>query len=375
MPQLNTRGMGFSDRILLRLENITGLTLTGMLTSLILLGLCTLFAGPRWDLFYHGKGFSELSEAPFDLTFDSSLRYRILAPLMGYLLFLKGPMFKYFMLAVHVVFLSLVYILNRRKGLSPLESFSISALLAFSTLSFYQLYFPGYTDPLSYLILLILLFFYRRPVVAGIFLTLLLFNHDNTLFLFPFLFLFFLEGNYSLGKISGTLRLFIPPLIVYAAYRFFISAQSDTGFDMSYYFNRENLRWTWDHVGENLWFGIFQAFRLAWVFPLLALLIDLKEKRYAEILLILSCLVCVNLQFVIAYDISRLAGLSFPVILFSLWRIREYAGSRIFIRLTFLVFILNLFVPAYCVGALEPMHYPSLWWSLLESAGFPAGIY
>jgi hypothetical protein len=375
MEGIKTTGLGFFNRNMIRLEKFSGLAMSGMITGLILLVLCTFFTSPRWELFYHGKGYSELSEAPFDLSFNSSLRYRILAPLLGYLLFLKGPLFKYFMLAVYAAFLSLIYIFHRKKGFSPAESCGVAALLAFSTLSFYQLYFPAYTDPLSYVLLLCILIFHRKRSAGGILTALLLFNHDNTIFLYPFLFLLFLEGDYSIRKIYRTLGLLLWPLALYGAYRYYISTQSEAGFDTAYYFSRENMRWTWDRAGEHLWFGIFQAFRLVWIFPLLALIIDLKEKRYAEILLIMSCLVFVNLQFVIAYDISRLAGLSFPALLLSLWRVREYSGSRLFMRLLSLIFILNLWVPAYCVGALEPMLYPSLWSSLLDFAGFPLGIY
>ena len=176
------------DRFCLRLEDKLGQGLTSVVVGLILLGLAALFCSPRWELFFHGKGFSRLSLAPFDFSIESSLRFRILSPLLGYILFLKGALFKYLMLAALAGFHMLVYLFHRRKDFSPAEALGIGLLLSMSTLSFFQLYFPGYTDPVSYILILILLFYRERNWTVMICLTLLIFNHDNTIFLFPFLF-------------------------------------------------------------------------------------------------------------------------------------------------------------------------------------------
>ncbi len=356
----------FIDSSCLRLEKKWGLGATSILVGLMLVVLAALLSTPRWDLFYHGKGFSRLSEAPFDFSLESGLRYRILSPLLGYVLFLRGALFKYLMLAFLAAFFALVYFYHRRKGMAASESFGIGALLSLSTLSFFQLFFPGYNDPVSYVLILILLFNPKRKTVVMTCLALLLFNHENTIFLFPFFFLFLLAGEYSFRKIVSTMTMILPAVIIYFVYRVIINAISEVDFDTSYYFSRENLRWTWDHVSEYLVVGIFQAFRAGWVFLLLALSINIKQKRYGEIAMLITGFAFVVSQFLIAYDISRLTGLAFPVLLLSMWRVRDYFGPANFSKVLWLLIAVNLFIPSLCIGALEPIPYPPFWWPGLK---------
>ncbi len=350
------------DRFCLRLEDKLGQGLTSVVVGLILLGLAALFCSPRWELFFHGKGFSRLSLAPFDFSIESSLRFRILSPLLGYILFLKGALFKYLMLAALAGFHMLVYLFHRRKDFSPAEALGIGLLLSMSTLSFFQLYFPGYTDPVSYILILILLFYRERNWTVMICLTLLIFNHDNTIFLFPFLFLFLFGKDFSFGRLRETLLLFMPAIILYGIYRLVLGAISEVGFDTTYYFAAENLRWTWDHVSEHLVEGVFQAFRLGWILPVIALLINVKGKRHNENLLLISCFIFVVSQFFIAYDISRLSGLAFPLIIISGWRLKASLKPSVFVRLLWTAAFVNLFIPSLCIGALEPIPYPPFWW-------------
>lgn len=354
------------NRFFLALERKIGPFLSALCVGIMALALAALFTSPRWELFYHGKGFSNLSMAPFDFSTDSSLRYRILSPLLGYILFLKGPLFKYLMLAFLLLFHSLVYFFHRRKGFDPAESLGIALLLALSTLSFYQLHFPGYNDPVSYVFILLILFYRERKLILSLCLTLLLFNHDNTVFLFPFLFLFLLGKDYSFKNIRKTIFTFLPAILLYALYRSIVNSISEVGFDTSYYFDKENLRWTWDHVSERLAEGIFQAFRVGWLIPLIALFENVRRREYKENLVMLVGFVFIVSQFFIAYDISRLTGLAFPIIILGAWRIREAYGSAYFTPLIWLLVFINLFIPSLCVGALEPIPYPPFWWPDLK---------
>jgi len=358
------------DTVFLRLEKKWGLVWLSIVVGLLVLGFAALFTTPRWELFYHGKGFARLSMAPFDLSVESSLRYRILAPLLGYVLFLKGSLFKYLMLAFLAAFYSLLYLFHRKKGFSPTNSLGIGILLSLSTLSFYQLYFPGYNDPVSYVLILILLFYREHRAIVITCLALLLFNHDNTIFLFPFFFLFLIGTEYKFSSALRTFLLFIPAILSYASYRYIISSISEIDFDTAYYFDPENLRWTRDHVSEHLAEGIFQSFRLGWIFPILAILIYVTKKNYKNVLMFLVGFVFVTTQFIIAYDISRLMGLAFPLIILSAWTVRDRFGPKVFNNLIWTVVFINLFIPSLCIGALEPIPYPPFWWPALKAMMF-----
>ena len=342
-------------------ESRRGLLVFSLITGLFVLCIVMWFTAVRFNTMHHGNEFTLLSKAPFDFEQSNDLRFRILSPLLGYLLFFRGVLFKYFMLIVLAIFLGMVYYYHRKKGMRPTESTGMLLLLAFSTLSFYQLYFPAYTDPTTFLLTLLLMMARNRTVLSTLLLSLLLFNHEHAIFLFPFFFLFMVDGDYRFGKLFKTALRFGIALLPYIAYRIFIMKHQPVDYTLTYYFNAKSLEWTRTHVLPNLASGVFQSFRLAWILPLAAVIIDLKEKRFREILLLLSIVLFVMLQFFIAYDISRLAGLCFPVLILSALRVKETLGMYKFLYLLYGIFLLNFLIHSYCIGALEPISYMPFW--------------
>lgn len=334
---------------------------SGFIISVILLVGVTAFSQMNFIAAHHGREYTMLSEQPFNFAQNNDLQLRILSPLIANLLFLRGPLFKYFMLFVLCVFFSAIYIFFRKKDFSLNASIITTAALAFSTLTFYQLYFPAYTDPGSFLLIILLMLFYKNRIAAPVLLSLLLFNHESNVFLFPFFFVLMSNGDYSLKNLLWTLLAFVIACIPYYLYRSFIISHVQLNFTLGYYLDPANMQWTRDHVLPNLANGIFQAFRLVWLIPIAAVLINLYEKRFYELLLILSAIIFVMLQFFVAYDISRLAGLAFPSIIIGAIRVRQFLGERKFVILMSLIFIGNFFIPAYCVGALEPIPYAPGW--------------
>jgi len=344
-----------------RTESGRGLLVFSLITGLFVLCIVMLFTAVRFNTMHHGNEFTLLSEGPFNFEQSNDLRFRILSPLLGYLLFFRGALFKYFMLIVLALFLGMIYYYFRKKGLRPTESTGMQLILAFSTLTFYQLYFPAYTDPTTFLLTLLFMMVFRRPVLSTLLLSLLLFNHEHSIFLFPFFFLLMVDGNYRFGNLFRIVMRMIISLLPYLAYRYFIMKHQAVDYTLAYYFNDSSLAWTREHVLPNLASGVFQSFRLAWILPLMAIIIDLKEKRYNEILLLISVLFFVMLQFFIAYDISRLAGLCFPAIVLSAIRLKNYLGMNKLLYLLYGIFILNFLIPSYCIGALEPISYLPFW--------------
>ena len=323
--------------------------------------LASLFSAIRLETFYHGNGFTRLSLNPFETTSENDLRFRILSPLLGHFLFFRGPAFKYFMLIILALFFGAVYFYQRKEKLFPTEAIGITALCVFSTLSFYQLYFPAYTDPLSFLLILLFMFNYKNIYLATLLLLLMLFNHENNLFLFPFFFLLIANGDFKLKKLLKITMYFLIAIIPYIIYRKIISSQAEIAFNVSYYFDPHNMQWTREHVMPHLLAGFFQAFRLFWIFPLFAISINIYEKRHIEIMLILVVIIFVLTQLSIAWDISRLIGMAFPAILISARRAREFFGTKRFLWMIYSIILINFFIPAYCIGALDPIPYAPFW--------------
>jgi hypothetical protein len=329
----------------------------GLLVSIVLLFGASNVTTVNQKTAHHGNEYTMLSEHPFDFAQGNDLQLRILSPLAGYLLFMRGPLFSPFMIFVLLIFFSVTYVFLRNKSIGVINSILVNAVLAFSTLVFYQFYFPAYTDPGSFLLIICLMMFYQNRMLSTILLSLLLFNHESNLFLFPFFFLLLLDGEYSWRRTGQVTVLFVLACIPYFAYREYIVSHIELNFTVGYYLDSANMRWTREHVYPNLANGIFQSFRLAWLIPFAGIVIDIYEKRTTELLLILSAIVFVMLQFFIAYDISRLAGLAFPSLIISAVRLNEFFGARKSGFLLITIFILNLFIPAYCVGALDPIKY------------------
>lgn len=333
-----------------------------LVIGLVFLIASALTTALRFEPAHHGRGFTLLSEHPFNFSDTNNLRFRILSPLLGYLFFLRGELFKYFMLFVVVSFLGLVYYFFRRDKFRPIESIAFTSLAAFSSLVFHQLYFPAYNDPLSYVLIMLFMINYRNSLQSFVLLMLLLFNHENTITLFPFFFLLCLDKDYSWKHLSKNSAVFILALIPYWGYREFILAHQPVEYKVSYYFDPGNMQWTKDHVLPNLARGIFQAFRLIWLFPLIAIGINLMERRFSEIVLILLVSACVFSQFFVAYDISRLAALAFPAVLIGAVRVQKKAGKEKFRMLVAAILLLNFFIPSEYIGALEPIPLKPFWW-------------
>jgi hypothetical protein len=349
------------DGFFARIERRTGLAGASLLTGLFLLSLAMVFSAVRFETFHHGNAFTRLSIQPFGHDNPNDLRLRILSPLLGYILFFRGVAFKYFMLIILAFFIGSLYYYFRKKNLRASESFGITALLAFSTLTFYQLFFPAYTDPMSFLLIVLFMIYNKNKFASTILLSLLLFNHENTFFILPFLFLYDLENDFSFKRIITVAFRFAVAVIPYIIYRKIMLQNEEIEYNASYYLDPNNIQWTKEHVLPHLASGIFQAFRLTWLIPLTAFVINLIQSRHRENLLILAGFAVVLCQMIVAYDISRLMGLSFPIILISALRIREYAGSKKLLMLVFSIFILNLFIPSYCIGALDPISLKPLW--------------
>jgi hypothetical protein len=332
----------------------------GFLLSILILISVTAIMKLSFSMVHHGNEFALLSVNPFNFDQKNDLQLRILSPLAGYLFFMRGPLFQYFMLIVLCAFFCMTYVFLRKKSFTISESVIFMSLLAFTTLSFHQFQFPAYTDPGSYLLIILLMTFHHHKKASTILISLLLLNHESNIAIFPFFFLLMAGKDFSLKNLIRISFQFAIAFLPYLLYRAFILSKFQPEYTTGYYFEEHNISFTREHVLPNLFFGVFQTFRLAWLIPLAAICIDIHEKRFFEIILMLSAILGVSLLFFVAYDISRLMCLAFPAIITGGLRLREFFGKR-FIFMISVIFLLNFFIPSYYVGALEPVKYNGGW--------------
>ena len=349
------------DEIWTSAETRFGRGTVAILTGILFVVVAGLMCTPRFTPEHHGLGLTRLYIHPFDFSTEEDLRFRILSPLLGYLLFFRGVCFKYFMLIVLAIFYGVLYHGQRKNELRPSEAIGLTSLMAFSTLSFYQFYFPAYNDPTSFLLIALCLFYFRQQWLKLILPCLLLFNHENNIFLFPFFWLLFLDGNYRFSNLVRQGFGLLLSIIPYLIYRQWVLSHQTVEYDVAYYIDPKNVQWTREHVLPNLVSGIFQAFKLSWLIPAIAVYVDFKEKRFGEIALIVTGFVFVLSQMLVAYDISRLMGMCFPILIIAALRIRSHFGSEKFLFAVTALVLLNFFIPTYCIGALDPIPLPPFW--------------
>ena len=253
------------------------------------------------------------------------------------------------MLVVALLFLSVVYLLSRKNGLNPLESLGISTLMALSTPVLFVLHFPGYTDLTTYVLIVLIIFYSDKKWLCFALTGIAFFNHEFIFFLIPWI-AFLLNGNtFKTKKYFETMGILLLASIPYVFFRFYVSTRSDVQYDLSYYFNPHNISWTLNNIRKLFLLGFFEAFKLFWLLPILALIYERKQKRNS--LLISSVLIIGGtlLQLTIASDTSRLIGLAFPVILVSAYIMKEKWGTAFSNRLWLLILI-NLFIPSCYIG-------------------------
>ncbi len=355
------RGIISINAFITKAENSLGKSAFAFLTGLLVLLLASLLSTPRFITEYHGNGFTRLSLNPFILENQEDLRMRILSPLLGWLFYLRGPLFKHFMLFILSIFYSGIYVFCRKKNTTPLLSLLITLILGLSTLSYYQLYFPAYNDPLSYLLILLALYNIEKPLLSTVLLSLMLFNHENTLFLFPFFFLFMLPEEIKIKNILNAGGRLAIALIPYLVFRRYIENHSELEYGLGYYFDPKNMKWTKEHVLPHLTNGVFQAFKATWAVVLVYMFYAIRSKKGEDVILFFVLFLSVIMQFIIAHDISRLMGLFFPAILISILKLKEYMSEKSIVFLLISILFINAFIPSYYIGALDPIYYGPFW--------------
>lgn len=340
------------------LERKFGLWSVAFGVGLVLLGLAMLYVKPHFQLAFHGLQFGLLSNDPFDFSQANPLRYRILPSLLGYLTFLRGNRFVLLPLIFAVAFLSVIYGSFRRKGFQPMEAVLTAGLIAFSSSVLIQLIAPGYTDSVFYFFIFLSFHFVRKPFVSGLFFALALLTHESSLFMLPPLLVYALylhPGEWAkLGKYALILAVAVVPLLLY---RIWVSQHVQVEYDLSYYFSTKNIAFTRDRVLPRLPVGLFFVFKLLWLIPIFAFVLSLLKREFLFAFLLLTLLICDVAQLLIAFDVTRMLGLGFPILLLSAEKLRTYWPGKQWLTIVGILLLINLMIPQHfmTVDGLVPM--------------------
>lgn len=346
-----------TDSFLYRLEEKTSLPVTSFLTGIFLIGCAMLYTTPGFQVHHHGYGYSVLSEDPFNFAAGRDLQYRILGPLLGYILHLRGDLFFILPLIFGVLFLAAIYFEYRKKNFSPFESLLMGSFISFSCTILIPLVSPGYTDTISYFFLFLSFSLAQRNKqwLSAFCFMLAVFNHESNFFLLPSLLLmhFFFNRTQEVRSKSAlmkTLLIFTLLLIPYWLFRFWISYHTDVRYSAGFYFSGDNLRvclkaLTWAPA------GFFFTFKLFWFFPFYIIIKNIKGGTLNIAWIISAILFFTMIQLVIAFDVSRMICLAFPSILLSAENLRTTWGQERFISFSRKLMCFNFFILPYFAAA------------------------
>lgn len=343
------------DSVITRAEKRVSTAVVSIFVGVVLMGLTHLYVAHAPFALGHGGGYFNLSVTPFNFQSGGALQNRILTPLLAhysyFLPFFRNHDYVLFLDIIGSLFLCLVYIATRREGLSPWLSVMAAAVMAFSAPILFFLRFVGYTDITSYTLIFLAMMTVRNNLIWPWMLALSLFNHENNFFAFPWFGLFYYlrnERKISRSLIAALLMgVAVLPWYWWVSY---VASQKPPTYTVSYYLSLSVMSQL-GIVAANMYTGFFQAFKLFWVLPAYAMWVHLRQRNFAEAMLYLMIVGCATAQLCLAFDTSRLFTAAFPVIWLGFVTLAKNVEKGMFVKYMSHLFVINIFVPQYYVGA------------------------
>ena len=337
---------------LLGRESRYGIIRWGLIqTGLIMAAVC-FYVTPSSHCTFMGRHYAQLAADPFGFDPSNPVPHRILTSLISYAIGLRGQLIIVTNLLIAAALIFALYRYFRTIDLQPADGFMAAAFIAFSTVTLNTVYYGGYNDSLTFLLIFLMWAFRRKRVLFHVLFLLGLFNRESAVFLIPWFAFISFEGEISVTKRSVELLIgFVLSLAIYALFRAWIAQHEAIEYSMPYYLRGlienpvELLR---THF-ENLWVGAFAVFKLAWVLPLAAAIAMWREGNRKGVISMLLLVLCSAAQLLVAFDTTRLLAMSFmiiPISLIYLVRTDAFESRRWVVPL----FVCNLLVPNLMVA-------------------------
>lgn len=355
---------------LLRNESRFGLPFSSVIIATIMFGLAMLYVQPVLTVAFHGIQFSALSEDPFDLSTANALRYRILGPLLGYLLFLRGEYFFILPLLATWAFPGIVYFCYRKKNLDAIDAFFLTCFVSFSCILLLPIVAPAYTDIFTWIFIFLAFHFIEKIPFSALFASLALLNHESSFVMVPALVVFsYYKNKDALPKILIFFLLACAPHLLYRSYVHF---NSETTYDLSFYLSKSNVIFT---MTKLVLFGpaaFFYAFKLWWIFPVYMVALTGYQKNYFQFIIQFLILGAALSLVIIGYDYTRMLVIAFPAVLLSYeWLMKKYDIEK-FRKFTFIMILMNFLILQYHFNydGAQPM-FPWVLNKISEMFGIP----
>lgn len=335
----------FVEKNLIDAEKKISVIKVATLVAFVLMAIAMIYVAPALEPKSGGVFNAGLAAEPFQL--GNPHVYRFLTPLISYLIGLRGNGIIITSLATVWLLLTCIYVASRKLDYSPGLSFALTALFAFTMPTLVTIYFGGYEDTTTYLLIFLMLVFKRNFALFWGLFFLGLTNRESVGFLTP---LFFMM-QYQQRKwhvLWKDLPIFLLILFVYLYIRHQIPVDnSQELYTAEFYFRPllENPFYMLKNVMKSYYAGFFSVFKLFWLVPIFATGLCIKHKNYSILLLIVTPVICAFLQSFIASDTTRMMSLSFLTIFFSVDYLRNFYSDSELAKIFFICCGLNFFIP------------------------------
>lgn len=312
-----------------------------------LLVAAAIYVRPEGGYVGAGVSYEQLARNPFDFSTGNRLAFRIMTPLISYLIGLPGKLFIITNLIITVIFIGIVYDYFRKTAPRPGDAFMAAVVLTFSTAILVNVGQSGWCDVLTYLAVFGMWRWRRNVWLYALFFILAVFNHERVLFLLPWLVLVRIQGSDRKFRAAVvTTAVIVVGLALYFLFRRHISGEAPPVYTLAYYFQpmlKHPLGWLAKPLAY-LWLGLLTVFKLLWIVPVMAWYGLRKEGRKREALMLILPMVLASFQLIIAWDTTRMFTLGFMTIILALDYL--FKSDRVNIRkwLPGLI-ILTLFIP------------------------------
>ena len=329
-------------------EKRIGCRAMAYLVAIVAAGAPALWVRASIEPAAHGNWYSILAQAPFAPEAPETC-LRILSPFVGYLLGLSGPRFPVLMLLAGVLWFAETYKFLCERAVPPELSGLCIFYLTFSLPWLHQLVMPGYVDPATCLLFVVLLRVGAVPLWALAVSTLMLLNHEASLFLLPAVI-----ARHFLGadgaKRWKTVGALAGGVVLSGIGRSYLASSLECGLTGAGYLAPAHVQANLTLIGPTLLSGSFAAFRLLWLFPLgVALALGVRGLR-REMLVIAIALLAPFGALLVAFDTSRLVSFAFPALVFAFEMAARAFSPRAVLRLALPLFAINFLVTPYMVA-------------------------
>jgi hypothetical protein len=340
------------DEALVRSEAKRGRLYWMMKLSFLMVLAAGVYAVLSTHCSFLGRYYAELARNPFAFDPENPVGYRLLTPLVSYLVGLRGHGIIVTNLILTGVMLAVVYDYFRNTAPRPGDAFLAVVTMTFSLTVLTSLHCGGYTDIMTYLLIFLMWRYRRKRALFYVLFFLGLTNRESVAFLIPwFVFISFEGAEKKKLVLLDLLMGFSLTLGGYYLYRLWIESHQAVRFSTTYYLDhlwQEPFKHFLDTFKYHS-LGLFSVYEVLWVFPLLAVVSWWKERNYTPIVSLLLLIVCAGMQLFVARDTSRLFTLGFMVMPLALEHLfqTDFASFR---RWAFWAVLFNLIVPQVYVA-------------------------